>query len=209
MSDVLRQIDEDLRKEKLLSLWRSYGTYLIILVILGVGSLIGYQVYNSSNISNHEQVLENYIYATNMEEIDEKIEKLSNLEINNNEFITTLSKLRMANYLIQNSKFDEGISQLNQIIVDEKNDETIRDLALYFFILAQIDILDEDTFNSYLNENKMKDGTFKFLFKELYGIKQLLNMNTEAAKNIFTEIINNPEVPEEIFQRASKYLTLI
>ena len=55
----------------------------------------------------------------------------------------------------------------------------------------------------------MKDGTFKFLFKELYGIKQLLNMNTEAAKNIFTEIINNPEVPEEIFQRASKYLTLI
>ena len=52
MSDVLRQIDEDLRKEKLLSLWRSYGTYLIILVILGVGSLIGYQVYNSSNISH-------------------------------------------------------------------------------------------------------------------------------------------------------------
>ena len=42
MSDVLRQIDEDLRKDKLNKLWKNYGLYIIVLIITIIVAVTGY-----------------------------------------------------------------------------------------------------------------------------------------------------------------------
>ena len=34
MSDILRQVDEDLRKDRLLGLWKKYGYYLIGIIAI-------------------------------------------------------------------------------------------------------------------------------------------------------------------------------
>ena len=44
MSDILRQVDEDLRKEKLSNLFKKYGLYVILTLVIIIGSVIGYQV---------------------------------------------------------------------------------------------------------------------------------------------------------------------
>ena len=54
MSDVLRQIDEDLRKDRILSLWKKYGIFIIVFILLIISSVIGYQINKSLNISNNQ-----------------------------------------------------------------------------------------------------------------------------------------------------------
>ena len=44
MSDILRQVDEDLRKEKLSNLFKKYGLYVILILVIIIGSIIGYQL---------------------------------------------------------------------------------------------------------------------------------------------------------------------
>ena len=44
MSDVLRQIDEDLRKDRLIKLWKKYGFYLIVSMVLGLSLITGIPV---------------------------------------------------------------------------------------------------------------------------------------------------------------------
>ena len=43
MSDVLRQIDEDLRKDRLINLWRKYGIYILSFIIIVILSVVGFQ----------------------------------------------------------------------------------------------------------------------------------------------------------------------
>ena len=49
MSDILRQVDEELRKDRLLNLWKRYRIYLIGGLILLISSVLGYQINKSIN----------------------------------------------------------------------------------------------------------------------------------------------------------------
>ena len=69
MSDILRQVDEDLRKEKLSNLFKKYGLYVILTLAIIIGSVIGYQVMVSIDKSKNEKLIETYIKATNSKNI--------------------------------------------------------------------------------------------------------------------------------------------
>ena len=56
MSDVFRQIDDDLRKDKVKRLWKNYGLYTIILFSIIVLSIIGYQIYLGSKANYNEKL---------------------------------------------------------------------------------------------------------------------------------------------------------
>ena len=56
MSDILRQVDEDLRKEKLSNLFKKYGLYVILTLVIIIGSVIGYQVMVSIDKSKNEKL---------------------------------------------------------------------------------------------------------------------------------------------------------
>ena len=61
MSDILRQVDEELRKDRLINLWRRYRVYLIGGLILLIGSVLGYQINKSVNQSFYEEEVEKYL----------------------------------------------------------------------------------------------------------------------------------------------------
>ena len=87
MSDVLRQVDEDLRKDRILSLWKKYGIYIIVFILLLISSVIGYQINKSLSISNNQKQVENYLIASNLPSENEIVSSLSNLENSSNTFM--------------------------------------------------------------------------------------------------------------------------
>ena len=79
MSDVLRQIDEDLRKDKLNKLWKNYGLYIIVLIITIILAVIGYQI----KVSEDDILL----YLSN-----ESSYRMSAIEVTNNDNVTYFTK---------------------------------------------------------------------------------------------------------------------
>ena len=71
MSNILRQVDEDLRKERILNLWKKYGLYVIFLIIVLVTIVVGLQISKSIAKSNSEAVVEKYIKAINENDFKE------------------------------------------------------------------------------------------------------------------------------------------
>ena len=61
MSDILRQVDEDLRKDRLLKIWSLYKIYIVGSIFILLISLSGYQYYLSINQSKNEAIVEQYI----------------------------------------------------------------------------------------------------------------------------------------------------
>ncbi len=209
MSDILRQVDEDIRKERISTLWKKYGLYLILVVVLIITAVLGFQINKSINISNNEKIVESYLSATtnkNFSEAKSKVEKLISLD---NKYISSLSELKISNLLIEEGNEAEGVLILERIIQNNSYDQLIKDTATYFLLMLKIDELTEDQIKIYLTDEKIENSNFKYLFKELLGIKSLLlNDKTNAIQRL-SHIVESLEAPLDIKIRANKFLELI
>ena len=45
MSDIFREVEEDVRREKLVKFWKAYGDYLIALAALFIIGIAGWQLW--------------------------------------------------------------------------------------------------------------------------------------------------------------------
>ena len=81
MSDILRQVDEDLRKDKLLRIWKLYRIYIIGFILFVLIALSSYQYYLFSEKSKNEIIVEKYINAINSTDKNVAISQL--IEISN------------------------------------------------------------------------------------------------------------------------------
>ena len=61
MANIIREVDEELRKERYASLFKKYGAYVIGFIVIIVSLLISIQIYQSYKISSNEEIVENYI----------------------------------------------------------------------------------------------------------------------------------------------------
>ena len=209
MSDILRQVDEELRQDRLLNLWRRYRIYLIGGLILLIGSVLGYQINKSLNKSFYESEVEKYINKSDLIDFNQTIEGLNGIDNSNQLLISGIAQIKIAKLLMQNGKMQESKSKLLEIINEGKADPIITDLAIYFYLMSNLNDISIDEINIYLGSNKLENSTFKYLFKETIAIKNLLAGNIKLSKERFDELINDENTPRDIIIRAAKFLDTI
>ena len=209
MSDVLRQIDEDLRKDRILSLWKKYGIYIIVFILLIISSVIGYQINKSLNISNNQKQVENYLIASNLPSENEIVSSLSNIENSSNTFMRGLIRLKMANALMSQGKKEQSQAILIELMRDREINKILNDAAGYFYLMSNLNEITKDEISVYFSDSQIDNSAFKYLFLELFALHDLFSGDYEQTKNTFQEIINDPEAPSEIIIRSEKFLESI
>lgn len=209
MSDILRQVDEELRQDRLLNLWKRYRVYLIGGLILLIASVLGYQINKSINQSFYEEEVEEYIGSSDLVDINQTIENLSKIESSDQLFISVLSQIKIATLLMENEKVQESKTKLLEIINEDKAENVLTDLAIYLYLMSSLNDTTMDEINKYLKSNKLEKSPFKYLFKETIAIKNLLAGNTKLSKEKFDELINDQNTPRDIIIRATKFLDTI
>ncbi|MBD1141921.1 hypothetical protein IDH31_02060 [Pelagibacterales bacterium SAG-MED32] len=209
MSDILRQVDEELRQDRLLKIWRRYRVYLIGGLLLIIGSVLGYQVNKSVNQSFYEDEVEKYISTSDLVDFEQTIENLGKIENSNQLLISGISKIKIATVLMENGRTQESKSKLLEIINDGRVDILVTDLAIYFYLMSNLNELPIDEMNTYLTNNKLENSSFKYLFKETLAIKYLLAGNINLSQEKFNQLINDQNTPRDIVIRATKFLDTI
>ena len=208
MSDVLRQIDEDLRKDRLINLWRKYGIYILSFIIIVILSVVGFQFKSSIDKRYNEKLVEEYINATNIEDIDQKFSLFENLINSNNDLLASFAELKISNLQIERGAIEDGQSVLEKIIQNNEYDPIIRDLATYYLLMLKIDSISQNEFESYLDDTRIQSSSFKYLFREIIAIKKIIDGNIEAGKNDLQKIISLPDAPSDIRIRAEKFIEI-
>ena len=209
MSDILRQVDEELRQDRLLNLWRRSRVYLIGGLILLIGSVLGYQINKSVNQSFYEDEVEKYISSSDLVDFNQTIENLSKIESSNQLLISDIAQIKIAAILMENGKIQESKNTLLEIINEGKTDTILTDLAIYFYLMSSLNDMPLDEINKYLTNNKLENSSFKYLFKETIAIKNLLVGNIKLSKEKFDELINDNNTPRDIVIRSIKFLDTI
>ena len=207
MSDILRQVDEDLRKEKLTSLWNRYKIYIISVTLLIITSVSVYQYLEISEYNEKVSTIEKYYKASNNESTEEILSKLEIIETSN-EFSQNLIDLKIADIHILKGDIEWGLENLEQIF-KSKNQSILGDLALYKYLMLKIDQVTLNEFNNLIKNFNSKENNFNYLFSELLGIKNIIDGQYSDGKNIFESLLDDASVSNEIKIRAEKYINII
>ena len=207
MSDILRQVDEDLRKEKLTSLWNRFKIYIISVTLLFITSVSVYQYLEISEYNEKISTIEKYYKASNNESIEEILSKLEIIETSN-EFSQNLIDLKIADIHILKGDIKWGLEKLEQIF-KSKNQTILGDLALYKYLMLKIDQVTLNEFNNLIENFNSKENNFNYLFSELVGIKNIIDGQYSEGKIIFESLLNDASVSNEIKIRAEKYINII
>ena len=210
MVNIIREVDEELRKERYASLFKKYGAYVIGLIVIIVSLLISIQIYQSYKISSNEEIVENYINSIDMEtdSIEEKILMIENFTDTKNIFVNGMSALKKADLLIENRQQEAAIKSLEDIINNKKIEKIHRDLGLYKYLMLSMNsmsILEFSEFSDKLN----KESLFYYLIHELKATKLLLDGDNENANIEFNKLINDPLVTEDIKNRVSIFIEIV
>ena len=209
MSDILRQVDEELRQDRLLNLWTRFRIYLIGGLIVLIGSVLGYQINKSLKQSFYEDEVEKYISTSDLVDFNQAIEELDRIENLDQLLISGIAQIKIATLLMENGKKQESKNKLLKIINESKADSILTDLAIYFYLMSSLNDVSMDEINTYLTNDKLENSSFKYLFRETAAIKNLLVGNIKLSKEKFDELINDENTPRDIVIRANKFLDTI
>ena len=207
MSDILRQVDEDLRKEKIASFWNRFKIYIISITLFLIISVSGYQYLEISEHNEKVSTIESYYKASNNESIDEMLEKLSKIK-SNNKFSQNLIDLKMVDIHLVKGDIETGLEKLEQIF-SSKNKSILGDLALYKYLMLRIDEVSLNKVNNLIENFSSKENNFNYLFSELVGIKNIIDGQYPEGQIIFESLLNDTSVSNEIKIRAEKYINII
>ena len=207
MSDILRQVDEDLRKERLTSLWNRFKIYIISITLLLIISVSVYQYLEISEYNEKISTIESYYKASNNGSIDEMLGMLETIKASN-EFSQNLIDLKMADIHFVKGDIDLGLEKLEQIF-KSKNKSILGDLALYKYLMLKIDEVTLDEVNNLIENFNSKENNFNYLFSELVGIKNIIDGQYLEGKIIFESLLSDARVSNEIKIRAEKYINII
>jgi hypothetical protein len=212
-TDMLaREIDEELRRERLLRLWDKYGTYILavaLAVVLGVG---GYKFYESRRAQANEAASTRYIIALRDFALNKPAEAqkvLEELAANAPSGYATLSRLRLAAYDQSAGNEAEAIAAYEDIAKDSSVDPILADYARLQIAMLKLDTADFTDLKNRLTSLSADKNPWRFSARELLGLAAYNAGRIAEARNHFQRLVADRTAPPGISERARIMLAVL
>ena len=206
MANIFREVDEDIRKERYINLFRKYGVYVIAIIVIIVGTLAGIQFYSGYQVNKNEMLFAKYINIIENNS-DDTLEKLSDSGETSNIFLNGMYLLKRSDLLVASGQIDQATLLLSEAIENNNLNKIHNDVAIYKLLMINIETLSIEEIKSYQNKLISEVDAF-YLIEKLIAIKFLIEGQKEDAIKKFSELSANNSVPIEIKNRSAVFIKI-
>ena len=207
MSDVFQEVNEDLRRDQYIRLWKAYGKYAIAVIaaiVLGTASGVGYREYTSSRTHAASDRYEDAVALLKAGNEQEALMGFSQLAADTDGIYGVLALARQAAALGSSGDREAAVTLYDRFASgDVSAPEIIRDLAALRAAMLLIDTTSSEEVAARLNPLADDDRPLKYSARELLGVLALRDGDTEAAEDIFTKIAEDGGAPAGLRARAA------
>ncbi|MDA0901828.1 MAG: hypothetical protein O3B09_00245 [Proteobacteria bacterium] len=213
MSDeqrLLKEAEIEARKDKIKQLWQQYKKPVIAAVsvtLIAIISLTSLAIYKKEKQKKYSSLIQQaFIYEQrgNVQLAQEEFKKLAE-DSATPKAIKALASLRYAAALLKNDELDKAVEIYLQINQGKDYDPFIKEFAGLSALKALVDS-DSKAYNERIVDliAKLEKNSKLLLYfiSEQKAIFEWSNNNFKIAHEIFESLANNPDVPEQIKQRA-------
>lgn len=212
MSQIFHEVDEEVRREHWVGLWKSYGGYLVAVLVLLVGSVAGYEIWQNHTTQAKEKATELLLKAA--QPLDSKnykgaVEALAAAAPQLKGDVKGLALLREAEARIGIQDITGAVANLDALSADTGISKSLRELAMVYSAYLQVDKAGFDEINSRMAPLAAENSAWRFSALELIGLSALSNHKPDVARQQFQAIANDATAPKEIRERAQTSLQAI
>jgi len=211
VSDIFREIDEELRRDNFLKLWQRYGNYLIalaVVVVVATALVVGWREYLA-----RERQAEGVRFAAAIDLADrgkfkEAIDAFSAMSQNATGGRFVLSRFATAALKAKQGDGPGAIAIYDQIAADGSNERIYRDLATMFSARYAID---KDPKAALQQLQPLTDAANPWhpTALELTALAQLKEGDKAAAQKTYKQLADDLTVPAGLRARATEMVAAL
>lgn len=211
MGDIFQEVEEDIRSDKVRSIWKKYRVYIILLLLLIVCSVGIKSFWDYYKLKNLETRSENYFKAIDL--INEDgiggIQALTTFSEHNGEdenYLTMISNFTEAALRRNNNDLKNSL-EIYSVIINGDVDITYKDYAKIQSAEVLMELKNYKEAKVFLSE--VTGSLFSSIAKEYTGYIELYEGNTSKAKDIFQEVMDDASVQNTIKDRIKEILVTL
>lgn len=226
MTDIFREVDEEVRAQKMAALWRRYGTLVFIVAILIVCAVGGWRFYTyrqeqaaAESSARFEAAL---ALARNGVQPDgqasaakpadnqsvEASKAFAALGSDGTTGYRLLARFRAAGELSLTDAA-AGAKAFDALAEDSSIDETLRDLARVRAAMHLVDTAPVDDIVKRIGALAEPGKPWRASAREVLGLARYKAGDLKGASGHFEQIVLDPETPEPLRQRAQVMIGLV
>jgi len=210
VSDIFREVEEDVRRERLEKLWKQYGDYVIAgvaVIVVGVG---GYKLWQHYEAQQQMKASAAFIVAQQLSEsgrTDQAAQDFAAIAKHAPSGYATVAKLAEADALLASGKKDEAVALYKSIA--EKNSTDLGDVARIRAAWALADSASKSDLQALLAPLNDAKSSWRFMAREILAYCDFRNGDMKQSQSEFEGIANDPAAPSVLRQRARAMISLI
>jgi len=213
LSDIFREVEQDLRQERLKKLWQRYGAYVIggaALVALSLLLVSGWSAYNANQ---RAQTSDRFMAAQKLLTEDEDfvgaIAAFERLANTSNGGYRSLARFAQAEALVKADQEAEAIALYQDLSEDGGVRPEYRDLASLKAGTLLLGDISATEMRTRLAKVLSEDNPWFHSARELVAYSLYSDGDYEGALENYLAIVNDPATPANLRTRADEMINVI
>ena len=208
---ILREIDEELRKDHFSEIWSRYGKILIGLAFIIISSVAGFKAWQNYDVTNRSQLGERFASTfelTKKGENELALSALKSFQDENPQGYKMLASFRAAALMANEGNIQGAAAAYEKIANNDSLDIIYRDLAILLGTIQQMsDNEDTTTLTNVLALLSTDKNPWRYSARELIAIIAKNSGDEVKARELFTALTDDETTPKGIRLRAKEFLT--
>jgi hypothetical protein len=203
-SQFIREIDEDLRRERLMKLWERYGAYAIAAALLVVAATAAWRGWDWYQTREGAEAGSRFEAALGLAEAGKRAEaeqEFAALAKDATWGYRLLSRMRLAADAGARDAA-AGAAAYDAIAADGSIDTAIRDVARLRAAFLLLDTAQVAEIAARVEPLMAPASSFRFSAREILALARYRAGEREAARAMFAELAVDPETPPALRSRA-------
>lgn len=200
-----REVDEELRREEALALWKRWGKVIVGVVVAALVALAGWLYWQSHREAVAGEQGEKFNQAMDALGANQQAKAtpvLAELATSGTEGYQALAKFTQADIALQKDDLKGAAKLFGEVANDGSIAQPLRDLALVRQTTAEYDSLQPQAVIDRLRPLAVKGNPFFGSAGEMTAVAHLRMNRRDLAGRLFGEIARDEGVPSSIRQRA-------
>lgn len=202
---LLRELEEEHRREQYAKLWKAYGTYVIVgalAIVVGVGGFKLWQNYAAAQAAAAGAAYEAALQTAETGTAEDARKAFVDLANSGPGGYSTLALLQVAAADAKAGKTAEAVKSYDSLADDAGADTLLRDFARLQAAVLRADAADWTEMQNRLNPLVGDTNPWRFSARELWGVAALKAGKTDEARKSFEQLLGDRATPPSIGQRA-------
>lgn len=213
--EFLEEVENDIRKEKLLQLWKQYGKQVMGVVVGIVILIAGYNFWSHYEQNKRIQMAEKLIAAQDFigqGETEKAQTILSDLAVESHSGYQSLALFQKAGFLLQLGQKPGDVLQIyEQLSANTKIDPLWRSLATLLGVMVNIDQPNAkvDDLLVQLSPLTTDQNPWRYLANEMKGVLLHRKGDNVQAAGIFAKLVQDNQTPPGISMRSRLMVQIV